>query len=81
MFIERKDRNIPIYHQCELIGLARSNYYYKPRDNISDDLKMMRLIDEQHTRKPFYGIRKITAMLHLLKGMSIERQNQALKIS
>lgn len=55
-----------MYRQCKLIGLARSSYYYKPRYFRSDDLMVMRLIDEQYTRTPFYGIRRITAVLRRL---------------
>jgi len=55
-----------VYRQCELIGLVRSSYYYKPRYFRSDDLKVMRLIDEQYTKTPFYGIRRITAVLRRL---------------
>ena len=66
MFIEGKDREIPIYRQCELIRLARSSYYYKPRGVGSDDFEFMHLIDEQYTKTPFYGIRRITEVLRRL---------------
>lgn len=55
-----------MYRQCELIGLTRSSYYYKPRDVGSDDLEVIRLIDEQYTRTPFYGVRRITEVLRRL---------------
>jgi len=55
-----------VYRQCELIGLARSSYYYKPRYFRDDELTMMRLIDKQYTKTPFYGIRRITAVLRRL---------------
>lgn len=45
------------------MGLARSSRYYKPRETPSYDLELMRLIDEQYTRTPFYGIRRMTAWL------------------
>ena len=66
MFIEGKNREIPIYRQCELIRLGRSSYYYKPRGVGSDDLEVMHLIDEQYTKTPFYGIRRITEVLRRL---------------
>lgn len=55
---------IPIYMQCELLGLNRSTLYYKPKDISEYNLLLMRLIDEQYTRTPFYGIRKITKCLN-----------------
>jgi putative transposase len=49
--------------QCQLIGLPRSSYYYQPATESEENLKLMRLIDEQHTEIPFYGSRKMTAWL------------------
>jgi len=76
LLINRKDRKIPVYHQCELIGLGRSSYYYKPSNFRSDDLKVMNLIDEQYTKTPFYGIRRMTAVLRRL-GYSINHKKVA----
>lgn len=49
--------------QCELVGLARSSWYYHPAWEDSEDLRIMRLIDEQYTRTPFYGSRKMRIFL------------------
>ncbi len=63
MLIEKENPSIPVARQCELVGLARSSFYYRPRrDNANND-RLMRLIDEQYTRTPFYGVRRITACL------------------
>ena len=53
-----------IAQQCELLGLARSSYYYEPVPASEENLHLMRLLDEQYTRTPFYGTRKMTAWLH-----------------
>jgi putative transposase len=37
--------------------------YYQPVETPADDLRLMRLIDEQYTRCPFYGSRRMTAWL------------------
>ncbi len=66
LFVEGKNREIPIYRQCELIRLSRSSYYYKPRVVGNDDIDVMHLIDEQYTKTPFYGIRRITEVLRRL---------------
>ncbi len=47
--------------QCELVGLARSSYYYTPVGESPENLLLMRLSDEQYTRTPFYGIPRLTA--------------------
>lgn len=54
---------IPVTHQCELLGLARSTFYYRPIGISEEDLNLMRLIDEQYTKTPFYGYRKMTYWL------------------
>lgn len=49
--------------RCELVGLARSSFYYEPVGPDLLDSALMRLLDEQYTRTPFYGVRKMTAWL------------------
>ena len=48
-----------ISRQCHLLGLNRSSYYYKPRPIKPEDLELMRLIDEQYMKTPFYGSRSM----------------------
>ena len=59
--------------QCELLGLARSSYNYEPVPESEDNLQLMRLLDEQYTRTPFYGTRKMTAWLHT-QGYPVDRK-------
>lgn len=54
---------IPIYRQCELLGLSRSGYYYRPQGESQLNERLMNLIDEQYTKMPFYGIEKMTEWL------------------
>lgn len=61
--IEPAHPQISIARQCELLGLARSSYYYQEVPEREENLLLMRLLDEQYTRTPFYGIRKMTAWL------------------
>lgn len=61
--IEPAHAQISIARQCELVGLARSSYYYQPVPESEENLVLMRLLDEQYTSTPFYGIRKMTAWL------------------
>jgi len=63
MRIEPAHPQIPVFRQCELFGLARSSFYYEPQCDDSYNELLMRLIDEQYTRTPFYGIRRLTAWL------------------
>ena len=64
---------IPIYRQCELLGLSRSSYYYEPAGESEYNLELMRLIDEQYTKTPFYGTRKMAAWLRR-QGYKLNRK-------
>jgi putative transposase len=61
--IESGHKKIPIYRQCELLGLNRSSVYYKPSGETAYNEQLMKLIDEQYIETPFYGIDKMTAWL------------------
>ena len=49
--------------QCELLGLARASLYYQAAEETAVNLRLMRLLDEEYTRHPFYGSRRLTAWL------------------
>ena len=61
--IEPANKRIPVYRQCELLGLSRSSLYYKPRGRTEYNEMLMKLIDEQYVETPFYGIDKMTEFL------------------
>jgi len=46
-----------------LLGLARSTVYYEPKEESEKNEALMRLLDEQYTQTPFYGVRRMTAWL------------------
>jgi len=62
-WIDPTDPQLSIAQQCQLAGLARSSYYYQPQGESGLNLELMRRIDEQYTRTPFYGAPKMTAWL------------------
>ena len=72
MRIERPDNIIPVGRQAKLLGVARSTVYYEPVVD-TYTLELMRLIDEEYTKTPFYGSRKITAVLRR-KGYKVNRK-------
>ncbi len=61
--IERNECKLSVRKQCELLGVTRSVLYYVSRRDDSDDLAVMRLLDEQYTKTPFYGVERMTAAL------------------
>jgi putative transposase len=54
---------LSIRRQCELLGLNRSSYYLSPAVASEENLRLMRLIDQQFLLTPFYGSRRMTACL------------------
>jgi len=64
--IQPETPGLSIVRQCELLSLPRSSYYrpvYEPSKISQEDLELMRLIDEEYMRHPFYGSRKIRIYL------------------
>ena len=51
---------ISIARQCELIQLSRASYYRSANNTLifetSENLELMRLIDEEYTRHPFTAV-------------------------
>jgi putative transposase len=63
-----------IRKQCQLLGVARSGVYRKPRPANDDDLTLMRRLDELFTAWPFLGSRRMAAMLRA-RGQAINRKH------
>jgi putative transposase len=59
LLIEPSTPQISIVRQCELIGLNKSSYYYVPSPESAENLQIMRLLDEQYLKTPFYGVRRM----------------------
>jgi putative transposase len=56
---------LSIARQCQLIGLPRSTWYYKPVGETAENLTLMKAIDRQYLETPFYGSRKMARALHV----------------
>ena len=52
-----------ILEQCELLGLPRSTYYYQPRPESAENLRLLRELDQLYMDRPFYGSRKMAVVL------------------
>jgi putative transposase len=55
------------------LGLSRSTYYLGPAITSEEDLRLMRLIDQQFLRTPFYGSRKMAVFLER-SGETVNRK-------
>lgn len=64
--IDPQDGGLSLRRQCGLLGLNRSSLYYRPVGESEENLSLMRLLDEQYTRTPFYGVLRMVAHLRRL---------------
>jgi putative transposase len=74
--IESGHKRFTIARQCELVGLARSTQYYRPAGESAENLALMRVIDEQYLRTPFYGSRKLAIAL----GVNRKRVQRLMRV-
>ena len=61
--IESRLPGLSVRRQCELLGLNRSSWYYRPAGESAENLQWMRRIDEQYLKTPCYGSRKMAEVL------------------
>ena len=54
---------LSIRYQCELLGVNRSSVYCDAKGETALNLVLMKMIDEEHTKHPFTGKRKIVEYL------------------
>src|SRR3954463_5649524 len=71
--IEAGHPGLSVRRQCQLLGLNRSSLYYEPAGETPENLRLMRLIDEQYTAYPFYGSRRMTEWL-TQRGEEVNRK-------
>jgi putative transposase len=58
--VEPGHPELSIRQQLDLLQLSPSSYYYQPEPPDPCDDQLMRLIDLEHTERPFYGVERIT---------------------
>jgi putative transposase len=69
----RAEKTLSQLRQCKLLGANRSGLYYQPLGESEENLQLMRLPDEQYTRAPFYGSRRMVEWL-ATKGFEVNRK-------
>ena len=65
--------DLGIAGQCRLLNISRSSFYYKKKPVKPEDLKLMRLIDEQYLKTPCWGSRSMRNHLRRL-GYKVNRK-------
>jgi putative transposase len=71
--IDATHKDLSVVRQCALIGLGRSTLYYDATGDSADDLARKELIDRQFTETPYYGSRKMAAVLRR-QGHAVNRK-------
>lgn len=71
--VDHTDAALPVIAQCRLLKVARATLYYQPVPVSADDLTVMRRIDELYVASPFYGSRRMVAVLRR-EGVVINRK-------
>ncbi len=68
------DQDLSVSRQCELLGVARSSYYYeRGQSETEDNLELMRLIDEIYLAHPENGQRMMVRTLKR-RGIFVNRK-------
>jgi len=76
-WVDHTHPGLPISRQCALLHVSRSSVYYTPnRTESEENLALMRLIDEEYLRHPFYGVPRITHWLNS-QGLAVNHKRVA----
>ena len=71
--VKKESQEISILKQCALLGLSRSSFYYKTKEETLKNLLIMNRIDELHLDHPSWGSRKLRDRLNL-EGYNVNRK-------
>lgn len=81
------DSTLAVRVQCRLAGVSRATVYARRTPQIACEVELLlcRLIDEQYTRRPFYGSRKMVKYLrtvgHVVNRKRVQRMMQAMGLA
>lgn len=79
--------DVAVVRQCELAGVSRATVYAQKAPSPVDqsDLLYSQLIDEEYTRHPFYGTRRMVVFLgkagHLVNRKRVQRLMRAMGLA
>ncbi len=71
--VERENPELPLTRQVDLLSLARASLYYQPALPSPEEVALKHRIDALYTAYPFYGSRRITAVLQR-EGVMVNRK-------
>jgi putative transposase len=71
--IDPNEPRLTIVRQCQLVNISRSSFYFEAQGESPLNLELMRLIDEQFLRTPYFGSRQMTRWL-CRQGHHVDRK-------
>lgn len=71
--VDQQHSSLSMVQQCCLLSIHRSGLYYRPLSESEENLSILRLLDEQYFKTPFFGVRRLTAWLKG-QGYNINRK-------
>lgn len=71
--VDKQYTGLSIVKQCELLQISRSGFYYQPAQESPENLAVMRVLDEQYLKTPFFGVEKLLVTL-IAMGYKINRK-------
>ncbi len=72
---EPNHETLSVQRQLKLILISSSSFYYVPKGESEENLEILRLLDEQYFKTPFYGVLCFTAWLVGL-GYKVSRKRE-----
>lgn len=79
--IDLEFKSISTSRQCELLNLNRSSIYYEPVGESDLNLAIMRALDQQYTKCPFYGVLRMHAFIKLIGyDVNVKRIRRLLRL-
>lgn len=63
LLVKETDTYLPLNKRCNLLNISRSTIYYQPIELSQENVDLMNLIHDIWFKYPFYGYRKLTAIL------------------
>jgi putative transposase len=71
--VDPTNPSLSIVRQCRLLGISRSGWYYESKGENPLNLDLMRMIDEQFLKTPYYGSRQMARHLRRI-GHCVSRK-------
>jgi putative transposase len=71
--VDPTNPSLSIVRQCLLLGISRSGWYYESKGENPLNLDLMRMIDEQFLKTPYYGSRQMARHLRRI-GHCVSRK-------